>query len=84
MASGGPVTQARGLDLFNFYGCEGLKCAARADGAGAHYCAELAVELARALCAADDWRCAAAGVSRSKSALASFRNRINHILQPTE
>ena len=84
MAAGGPMTPARGLELFYFHSREGLKCIAAGDGAGARYCAELAVELALALCAADDWRCAAAGISRSKSPLADLRNYINHIPQPVE
>jgi hypothetical protein len=69
----GPLPFAKALALFQCLGCEAWQCRRRDDAAGAGYCAATALELAQAIVAADDWRCAAEGQRRSNSRVAALR-----------
>jgi hypothetical protein len=66
-----PFTKA--LTLFQWLGCEAWACRRQNDSAGASYCAAKALELALAIVAADDWRCAAEGRRRSNSRVTALR-----------
>ena len=68
LAIGGEVVSRAGralpwppLALLAFYGREALARHAAKDAAGARHCAWMAMDLARAMMGADDWRRAASG-----------------------
>jgi len=80
-AIGGEVVSRAGralpwpaLALLAFYGREALARHAAKDAAGARHCAWMAVDLARALTAVDDWR-RAAGVAGQPLAPAGKSSR---------
>lgn len=76
LTTGGPLALRDATRLFSFYCLEALSCEAHGDREGAKYCARSGIELLRAIEAADDHRCAAAGIRRADSPLAEFRARI--------
>ena len=56
----GPISSARALDLLAFFNREAETCLAEGDAKAAQFCAELALELGRAVARAVRWRCCGA------------------------
>jgi hypothetical protein len=72
----GPLPPQNANRLFASYGREALQRDRCGDAAAARLCAALALQLARAIVAADDWRCAASGAPRSQSEHSSLRRLV--------
>ena len=69
----GPISAARGLALFHRYAREAWERDRNGERPAARLCAEMALALAHAMLAAEDWRCAASGLRRSNTELQSLR-----------
>lgn len=75
MMAGGPLPMEAATDFFGVLCRLSVEAQLRGDKSGARYCARQGLELFGAIEAADDYRCAAAGIARSASPLAEFRAR---------
>jgi hypothetical protein len=62
-----------GLAVFEAYAREAACLWQEGRRPAARLCVRMALEVAAALVAADDWKCAAVGIPRSRSALRSLR-----------
>jgi hypothetical protein len=70
------------LALLGFYATEAQRARSRADEAAARYCAQMAVELLRAVVAADDWRRAGGGaLDPAVAALRRLAARMNPLAE---
>lgn len=78
---GGELTSRASLDLLRFLGRRAALCQREHDTSGARYCASVALELARAILAAEDWRRAGGLETRdavSITALRTFTRDLKH------
>jgi len=81
--SGLDVT-GRAPALLRFYGRLAIERRRMGDRVGSRYCAQMAADLARAMVAADDWRCAAGAAGRSASQLGAIRCFIRDLRRPSD
>ena len=73
MGPSGPTSLERGLALFGTYAREAERLHREDRRPAARVCAHLALDVAAALVAADDWRCAAGDIPRRNSPLRWLR-----------
>ena len=78
----GRLQPAAALDLLQRYGREAARRHRLGEPRAARLCALMALDVARAIVARDDWQCAAACIARSRSEHFSLRELVSDVKFP--
>lgn len=73
MSRQGELGLASAISFVRFLGRQAQQCRMKGDAGGARYCALVALELAQAVVAADDWRRAAGAGTRGSTPVEALR-----------